>query len=204
MKTSFFSLKRAALVAAALLAVVLLYQAAPFVSTIMPRTSTFDLRIMRHELDKETGKEPDIALKLSDIEKPKIVVLWTLGCVPCFQMLATLNKMADTFAENEVEIVPVLMSHDRTRPAVYWGHAVVYLARAVKRGATWKTLFPKLVPYYDSEGLVFQSLELSGTPTLLCLSANNRLVARKEGFQNWETEAGKAELDALLKKMKAR
>ena len=86
--------------AAALLAVVLLYQAAPFVSTIMPRTSTFDLRIMRHELDKETGKEPDIALKLSDIEKPKIVVLWTLGCVPCFQMLATLNKMADTFAEN--------------------------------------------------------------------------------------------------------
>ncbi len=189
-------------VVAAFLAVLFFYQALPFVSSIFPLSQSFDPKITRHEFNKPTGREPDTLLRLSSIQKPKIVILWSLGCMPCFQMLAVLNKMSAYFVEKDVEIVPILISPDRNRPSVYWGHVVVYLARAARQGASWQTLFPNLTPYYDADGSVLPALDLKGTPTLLCLNQKGRIISRMEGFQNWQTPEGKENLDALVEKMK--
>ncbi|WP_031934536.1 hypothetical protein [Candidatus Hepatobacter penaei] len=164
----------------------------------------FDITIARHDFGKKESS--DTLVRLSSFKKPKIVILWTLGCVPCLKFLMICNKMAMDFKEKGIDIIPILISHNVSSPQVLWGHAVVYLARLIQKNTytqpTWQVLFPHLTPYYDMEGNVFSALKVTGTPTILFLDKKNRILEKREGFQNWQVPSEKEALYTLLDRMK--
>ena len=189
-----------------------------WVGRVLSSTSNakIDLTLARHEFEQkeqsdgqmraESSSDEDPLVRLSDIDKPKILVFWTLGCIPCLKFLIVCNKLTSLFQEKGVEIMPVLISHNSDQPVVFWGHAVVYLARLIQKNTfsqpSWKALFPNLTPYYDAKGVFFSTFKIMGTPFIVFLDRKNRVIEQREGFQNWQDPAERAKLDALLQKMK--
>lgn len=153
-----------------------------------------------NENAKSYGDDPVL---LSNIPGPKVVMLWSLGCLPCIKSLLLFEKMHAFFDQKGVKVVPILISHQRDRPAVYWGSAVVFLSQSLKKGATWKEIFPHLTPYYDGEGKAFELIDIQSTPTFLYLSKTGKIVEKQEGFQDWQSAGGREVLDKLLDRLKA-
>jgi len=134
---------------------------------------------------------------LADIEGPKIVVLWSLTCVPCIKLLVALQGFEKEMVSRGIKVVPLLISSNMQQPQVYWQTVVYFLAKSLK-GGSWQTYFSKLTPYYDSAGKVFDYMRVQATPTILLLSKTNQVVERKEGMQDWSSVQGNAELMMLL------
>lgn len=163
------------------------------------------LTIARHEFDQKDAQE-DPLISLSSIPKPKILVNWTLGCIPCLKFLIICNKMKDFFDEQGVEFLPILVSHQSAQPIVLWGYAVVYLTGLLQKNtlsrSPWQVLFPKLTPYYDAQGQAHSTFKFVATPSIVFLNKKNQVIARKEGLQNWQDPKERAKLNELIAKMK--
>jgi thiol-disulfide isomerase/thioredoxin len=137
---------------------------------------------------------------LQDIEGPKVVVLWSLTCVPCIKLLMALQGFEKEMIKRGIQVVPLLISSDMQQPKVYWQTVVYFLAKSLK-GGSWQTYFSKLTPYYDSAGKVFDYMRIHATPTILFLSKTNQVVERREGMQDWSSVQGNADFMALLDKL---
>jgi thiol-disulfide isomerase/thioredoxin len=174
-------------------------------SWISPGQTEIKLTVARHEFDQKDAQE-DPLVYLSSIPKPKILVCWTLGCIPCLKFLIICNKMKDFFDEQGIEILPLLISHHSNQPVVLWGYAVVYLTGLIQKNtlsrSPWQVLFPKLTPYYDAQGQIFSKFKVAGTPFTVFLNKKNQVVAHKEGLQNWQDPKERAKLDELIAQMK--
>jgi len=176
------------------------YQLLPVVSSLFKADDVFRIQVAKHGFG-EGGQEPLVSL--GDIDKPKIVILWTLGCLPCFQTLIKLNKLSELIRDKGVEIMPIYISYTKERPEVRWGSVVVYFERSIRQGLSWKKLFPHLTPYYDSLGKVFSAIDVKATPLILFLGKKNKIIYRKEGLQNWDKPEGEKELLEMIEKIKA-
>ena len=164
------------------------------------------LTVARHGFGQK-DLQGDPLVSLASIQEPKILIFWTLGCIPCLKFLITCNKMKDFFDEQGVAIIPILISHNSTQPVVLWGHAVVYLTGLIQKNALsqspWQVLFSKLTPHYDAQGQVFSHFKIVGTPSIVFVNKKNKIIAQKEGLQDWQTSEGRAALNDLIAKMKA-
>ena len=162
----------------------------------------FPNRIAGMEMARhEEGPSDDPRVRIGDIEGPKIVVVWTLGCMPCLKTLLLLNKLDYKLKERGVSVVPLLVSADQRQSQIFWGITVVYFSRYVKPGATWKTIFPLLTPYYDVEGQIYDYIDVTSVPTILFMNSKNQIVQKMNGFQDWSAEEGSKALDNLHDKI---
>jgi hypothetical protein len=136
-----------------------------------------------YEVEKKDPKSPDSKESLASFGKPTMLILWTIGCMPCFNELILINELAPKIRAQGGEVAPILLSPQ-------WGGAVAFLSHMSRRGGanqekTWRDLFPHLPSYYDFEGKVSTYFGVQRVPLVVFLDASGKEIERYEGFKKW-------------------
>ncbi len=151
--------------------------------------SLTSLKIALYDGNKLDQRQPDAEIEMGSIQKPTVLVLWTLGCGPCLKELALLNKLAKQIRDSGGEVVSVLLAPD-------WAPAVSFLAKAGRR---WNEVFGNLPTYYDRHGHIQKALDVRAAPMIVFLDASGAVLESQTGSYPWTFE----EIQEKLKMSKA-
>lgn len=157
-----------------------------------------EVTIALHESNKSSAHTPDSLYSLGSFKKPLMLVLWAIGCQPCLQELVVLNKLAPKIRAQGGDVIPVLMGPN-------WGQVVAFLTHMSRRSGgspqadrTWENVFENLQPYYDIQGEISQLFKVTLVPVVVFLDEKGRAIERHEGYKQWDTPEGLAEIEENL------
>jgi len=152
-----------------------------------------DIRFARKASEATDDRLPDPTLTFKEFEgKPLVVVLWRVGCAPCLQELALMNRLEPELGKEGVVVLPILTD-------TQWGRVVAFLthmSRHSKKGhtQTWQDIFPNLPPYYDAGSQVVEHFGVKVVPTVIFFNKKHQETHRHTGVMSWKSPEGMQEL----------
>jgi thiol-disulfide isomerase/thioredoxin len=161
------------------------------IKSVFSGPQTVEATFALYTQGQESDNGADEMVTLSSFKKPRILILWAVGCGPCLQELKMFNALTPELKAKGVEVLSVLMASD-------WGRVVAFLTHMNRRGSgpdrRWHDVFPNLPAYYDIKGEVADSFKVERVPLLIFLDAKGQVIATHEGVREWTDAEGRLEL----------